>query len=136
MQFADLLKLMVEKNGSDLFITAGIAPCIKIHGTLKPVSKTALTPDQARELCYSIMTEDKRAEFETSQECNFAINPPFAGCAVSKNRDVRLYMCFGFPAFHRIHIAYVAWLSCNRSMDDCYGIRGGNFGMSVESPLK
>ncbi|MEL0083405.1 MAG: PilT/PilU family type 4a pilus ATPase [Gammaproteobacteria bacterium] len=79
MQFADLLKLMVEKNGSDLFITAGIAPCIKIHGELKPVSKTALTSEQARDLCYSIMTEDKRAEFETTQECNFAINPKGIG---------------------------------------------------------
>lgn len=79
MQFADLLKLMVEKNGSDLFITAGIAPSLKIHGTLKPVSKTPLTPEQARDLCYSIMTEDKRAEFETTQECNFAINPKGIG---------------------------------------------------------
>ncbi len=79
MQFADLLKLMVEKNGSDLFITAGIAPCIKIHGVVKPVSKTPLTPEQARDLCYSIMTEDKRAEFETTQECNFAINPKGIG---------------------------------------------------------
>ena len=79
MQFADLLKLMVEKDGSDLFITAGIAPCIKIHGTVKPVSKTPLTPEQSRDLCYSIMTEDKRAEFETTQECNFAINPKGIG---------------------------------------------------------
>ncbi len=79
MQFADLLKLMVEKNGSDLFITTGIAPCIKIHGKVVPVSKTPLTPEQARELAYSIMTEDKRAEFETTMECNFAINPKGIG---------------------------------------------------------
>ncbi len=79
MQFADLLKLMVEKDGSDLFITAGIAPSLKIHGTVKQVSKTPLTPEQSRDLCYSIMTEDKRAEFETTQECNFAINPKSIG---------------------------------------------------------
>ena len=79
MQFADLLKLMVEKNGSDLFITTGIAPCIKIHGKVVPVSKTPLTGEQARELAYSIMTEDKRAEFETTMECNFAINPKGIG---------------------------------------------------------
>ena len=79
MQFADLLKLMVEKNGSDLFITTGIAPCIKIHGKVVPVSKTPLTAEQARELAYSIMTEDKRAEFETTMECNFAINPKGIG---------------------------------------------------------
>ena len=79
MQFADLLKMMVEKNGSDLFITAGIAPCIKIHGKVVPVSKTPLTSEQARELCYSIMSEDKRSEFETTMECNFAINPKGIG---------------------------------------------------------
>ena len=79
MQFVDLLKMMVEKNSSDLFITAGIAPCLKVHGKVVPVSKNPLTPEQARELAYGIMTEDKRTEFETTKECNFAINPKGIG---------------------------------------------------------
>lgn len=79
MQFVDLLKMMVEKNSSDLFVTAGIAPCLKVHGKVVPVSKTPLTPEQSRELAYGIMTEDKRTEFETTKECNFAINPKGIG---------------------------------------------------------
>jgi twitching motility protein PilU len=75
MVFSDLLKLMVHKKASDLFITAGIAPSIKIDGKVTPVTKQALTPDQSRAFAYGIMTEEQRRQFEAHNECNFAINP-------------------------------------------------------------
>ena len=74
MDFNSLLKLMVHKNASDLFITAGVAPSIKVNGKLMPVTQATLTPTQAREICYSIMTPEQRNEFETTRECNFAIS--------------------------------------------------------------
>ena len=48
MVFTDLLKLMVLKNASDLFITAGVPPCLKVDGKISPVTKQALTPDESR----------------------------------------------------------------------------------------
>ncbi|MBI1423545.1 MAG: PilT/PilU family type 4a pilus ATPase [Gammaproteobacteria bacterium] len=74
MDFNSLLKLMVHKKASDLFITAGVAPSLKINGKIAPVTQATLTPVQAREICYSIMTPEQRNEFETTRECNFAIS--------------------------------------------------------------
>ena len=74
MEVNDMLSKMVEKKASDLFITAGVAPCIKVHGKLHPVDETPLTPEQARELVLSIMSESQRKEFVRSHECNFAIS--------------------------------------------------------------
>ena len=74
MEVNDMLSRMVEKKASDLFITAGVAPCIKVHGKLHPVDETPLTPEQARELVLSIMSESQRKEFVRSHECNFAIS--------------------------------------------------------------
>ena len=74
MDFDALLKLMVHKNGSDLFITAGVAPSMKINGKITPVTQATLTPSQAREICLSIMSPAQREEFETNHECNFAIS--------------------------------------------------------------
>ncbi len=74
MDFQSLLKLMVSKKASDLFITAGMPPSIKVNGKLKPVSQTTLTPDQARDIVYSVMNDHQRAEFERTNECNFAIS--------------------------------------------------------------
>jgi twitching motility protein PilU len=70
----DMLIRMVEKKASDLFVTAGVAPCIKVHGKLHPVDDTPLTPERARELVLSIMNENQRKEFVRSHECNFAIS--------------------------------------------------------------
>jgi twitching motility protein PilU len=50
MEFEDLLRLMVEKGGSDLFITAGVPPSIKVNGKMVPITKTPLTGSMAREL--------------------------------------------------------------------------------------
>ncbi len=73
MEFDSLLKLMVHKGGSDLFITAGIPPTMKIHGKMTQVSKGSLTPDQSKQICFSIMTPAQKQEFESKLECNFAI---------------------------------------------------------------
>ena len=74
MEFEQLLKLMVHKNASDLFITAGVAPSLKVHGKITPVTQSSLTPTQAREIVYSIMTPAQREEFDRTHECNFAIS--------------------------------------------------------------
>jgi twitching motility protein PilU len=75
MVFSDLLKLMVHKKASDLFITAGVAPSIKVDGKVMPVTKQALTPEQSRAFVYGVMNEEQRRQFESSNECNFSISP-------------------------------------------------------------
>ncbi|MDH5601433.1 MAG: PilT/PilU family type 4a pilus ATPase [Gammaproteobacteria bacterium] len=74
MEFESLLKLMVHKNGSDLFITAGVAPSLKVNGKISPVTQATLTPIQAKEIVTGIMTPAQKAEFESENECNFAIS--------------------------------------------------------------
>lgn len=74
MDFDSLLKLMVHKNASDLFITAGVAPSMKVHGRINPVTQATLTPTQAEELVSSVMTPAQREDFATNNECNFAIS--------------------------------------------------------------
>ena len=71
----DLLRLMVSKNGSDLFITAGFPPAIKIDGKVTPVSNQALTSNHTLELARAIMNDKQAASFELTKECNFAISP-------------------------------------------------------------
>ena len=71
----DLLKLMIEKKGSDLFITVGFPPAIKIHGKVTPMSKTNLTAENTKALVYAIMNDKQLKEYEATKECNFAINP-------------------------------------------------------------
>ncbi len=72
----DLLRMMVQKNGSDLFITAGAVPSIKVDGEMTPLSNQALSPQHTQVLVGSIMNDKQRAEFEEQQECNFAISLP------------------------------------------------------------
>ena len=74
MDFQSLLKLMVHKNASDLFITAGVAPSLKVNGKIAPVTQATLTPGQARDLVLGIMTPAQKEEFEATHECNFAIS--------------------------------------------------------------
>ncbi|HYY16929.1 MAG TPA: PilT/PilU family type 4a pilus ATPase [Gammaproteobacteria bacterium] len=75
----DLLKLMIEKKGSDLFITVDFPPAIKLDGKVAPVSKTKLTPDHTKALTYAIMNDRQLKEFEATKECNFAIAPTGIG---------------------------------------------------------
>lgn len=79
MDFEKLLVLMCQKKASDLFITAGRPPCMKIDGVLLDVSKTQLTEDQALKTVLSIMTPAQQTEFENTKECQFAINYPDLG---------------------------------------------------------
>lgn len=65
---------MVTKKASDLFITAGVPPSIKIHGKVMPVTQRALTPEKAREVVLSVMNEEQRRDFALAHECNFAIS--------------------------------------------------------------
>ena len=75
----DLLKLMVEKKGSDLFITVDFPPAIKVHGKVTPVSKTKLTADNTKALVYAVMNDKQLKEYEATKECNFAIAPTGIG---------------------------------------------------------
>ncbi|MBK1716143.1 PilT/PilU family type 4a pilus ATPase [Thiocystis violacea] len=69
-----LLGALVEKKGSDLFITSGWPPSIKIDGTIYPAAKQPLSADQAQGMAYEIMNERQRAEFEDTKECQFALD--------------------------------------------------------------
>ncbi|WP_395823672.1 PilT/PilU family type 4a pilus ATPase [Collimonas sp.] len=75
----DLLRLMVSKRGSDLFITADFPPAFKIDGKITPVSNQPLTAAHTVELARAIMSDKQAADFEETQECNFAINPSGLG---------------------------------------------------------
>ncbi len=75
----DLLRLLVQKEGSDLFITVGFPPAIKIHGKVTPVSKKALTQENCQAMTYAIMNDRQMKDFEATKECNFAISPPGIG---------------------------------------------------------
>ena len=75
----DLLRALLAKRGSDLFITAGFPPAMKIDNKMTPVSQTALTGAHTAMLVRAIMNDKQAAEFEASKECNFAINPAGIG---------------------------------------------------------
>lgn len=74
MDIDRLLQLMVEKGASDLFITAGVPPSMKLHGKIVPVTTTPLSPEKSRETVLSTMNEKQRAEFVERKELNFAIS--------------------------------------------------------------
>ncbi|HEX8961565.1 MAG TPA: PilT/PilU family type 4a pilus ATPase [Rhodocyclaceae bacterium] len=74
-----LLQMMLQKKGSDLFITAGFPPAIKIDSKMTPVTQQALTAQHTIELCRAVMNDKQAAEFEATKECNFAISPAGIG---------------------------------------------------------
>ncbi len=74
MDFKALLALMVEKKASDLFITAGRPPSMKINGKVVEISKTILNSEQTMMLVLSIMSQRQRDEFENTRECQFALS--------------------------------------------------------------
>ncbi|MDE2076238.1 MAG: type IV pili twitching motility protein PilT, partial [Burkholderiales bacterium] len=71
----DLLKLMVARGGSDLFLTADFPPAIKVDGKVTKVSPQPLTSQHTIALARAIMNDKQGAEFERTKECNFAISP-------------------------------------------------------------
>src|ERR1700704_4954685 len=75
----ELLRAMVAKKASDLFISAGFPPAFKVDGKMTPVSNQSLTPQHTQELARSLMNDKQAQEFERTKECNFAINPPGIG---------------------------------------------------------
>ena len=75
----DLLRRMVEKKGSDLFITAGFPPAIKVDGEIRPQSDRSLSAEQSASLVRAIMNDRQTREFDATKECNFAIAPPGIG---------------------------------------------------------
>jgi twitching motility protein PilU len=75
----DLLRAMVAKKASDLFITAGFPPALKIDGRVTPVSNQTLTPQHTMELARSVMNDKQAEEFEATKECNFAVSPAGIG---------------------------------------------------------
>ena len=75
----DLLRLLVSRSGSDLFITGDFPPAMKIDGKVTKVSPQPLTAAHTLALARSIMNDKQAAEFERTKECNFAIAPPSLG---------------------------------------------------------
>ncbi|HEY5900137.1 MAG TPA: PilT/PilU family type 4a pilus ATPase [Burkholderiales bacterium] len=75
----DLLRALIAKKGSDLFITAGFPPAMKIDSKMTPVSQQALNAQHTAMLVRAIMNDKQAAEFEATKECNFAISPASIG---------------------------------------------------------
>jgi twitching motility protein PilU len=79
MDVSSLFKLMDQKKASDLFITAGLPPSIKVDGRMAPVTPTPLTPQDTAEIIAGMMTPAQRDEFEATHECNFAVSESGVG---------------------------------------------------------
>jgi twitching motility protein PilU len=75
----DLLRLMVSRNGSDLFLTAEFPPAIKVDGKITKVSPQPLTGQHTLALARAVMNDKQAADFERTKECNFAISPSGIG---------------------------------------------------------
>lgn len=79
MNFDQLLKQMVALKASDLFITPGKPPCVKVNGLITPLNEPVLTPEKARLMVFSLMDEKQEKEFNERKEYNFAIQTQYAG---------------------------------------------------------
>ena len=75
----NLLRKMVEREGSDLFLTKGFPPAIKVDGTIHKATDTPLTSDQSAIMVRAIMNDKQIKEFDATKECNFAIAPQGIG---------------------------------------------------------
>ena len=78
-KFFKMLKLMAEKKGTDLFITTGMQPSMKLNGELVQLSSSTLSPDMANDIIFGIMNEEQEQEFRQKRECNFALSAPGVG---------------------------------------------------------
>lgn len=90
-QFKDymykLLQIMLDKKASDMFITSGFPPAVKLNGSLEPLNNTVLTEKHTEALTLGIMNEYQRKEFLSKNECNFAIAPAFGRFRVNAFRQ-------------------------------------------------
>ena len=75
----DLLRLMISRTGSDLFLTADFPPAVKVDGKVTKVSPQPLTGQHTLALARAVMNDKQAAEFERTKECNFAISPQGVG---------------------------------------------------------
>jgi twitching motility protein PilU len=73
IDFTSFLKLMAHEKASDLFITAGVPPSMKVQGKVSPITQDPLTTQQSRDMVLEVMSPSQREEFEKTHECNFAI---------------------------------------------------------------
>ena len=71
-----LLLKMQQQGGSDLFVTAGAPPSMRLHGKITPITDKSLSPQQTMALAISVMEDKEQEEFQSTQECNFAISVP------------------------------------------------------------
>ncbi len=74
MEFPDYLKLMLAREASDLYLTVGAPPSMRIHGQITPIDKAPLPPGKTEQIARAIMTEEQRSEFARSPEMNLAID--------------------------------------------------------------
>jgi len=79
MEFKDYLKILVQHDGSDLYLTNGAPPAAKFQGTLKPIENIKLTNERLKEIANAIMDNDQRSSFEHVPEMNLAISEPGIG---------------------------------------------------------
>ena len=79
MEMLDLFRLMVSKKASDLFVTVGIPPSLKVDGQILPVKTDSLSAQATRKLAFSLMDESQRQSFEVEKDTNFAVNPESLG---------------------------------------------------------
>ncbi|NEZ04904.1 PilT/PilU family type 4a pilus ATPase [Wenzhouxiangella sp. XN201] len=70
----DWLHKLHNAKGSDLFVTVGAPPCIKVHGKIKPLTREALTHEMVHDIIESLMNDKQREEFRTTKECQFAVS--------------------------------------------------------------
>ena len=108
---ADLLRALLAKKGSDLFISATYPPAFKIDGLMTPVSEQPLTPQHTLVLARSIMNDKQQAEFERTKECNFAIAPAGIGrfrvnCYVQRGAVAMVLRPIpeAIPTFEELHL--------------------------------
>jgi len=73
------LRFMVSRNASDLFLTAGFPPAIKLNGKVSPITKLSLTPADSAMFAKVLMSERQQADFDRTHEANFAIHQPEVG---------------------------------------------------------
>jgi len=79
MHIDSFLQIMVQRGASDLFLTAGSSPSLKVHGNLERLDYEILLPEESRDLAYSIMNGTQQVEFEVTHESNFALQRPGLG---------------------------------------------------------
>ena len=107
----DLLRALLAKNGSDLFLSATYPPAFKVDGRMTPVTEQPLTPQHTLMLARSIMNDKQQAEFERTKECNFAIAPVGIGrfrvnCYVQRGSVATVLRPIpeAIPTFEELHL--------------------------------